>query len=929
MKISNKLTLAVGVAIFLSACTPDMTTNESLAQAKVFSEKHDNNSAIIVLKNAVRIEPKNSNVRFELGSAYFAQGDYLRAEKQLEEAEKLGSDNKFLITYLVQIKVKLNKFDYVYQIAEQSGTYPEATQVIVLTYAGISAIHQNKPEQAKKYIERAISISDDSIYGNIGKVYLSHSGSNYQNGLTSVDELLVSSPNFAEAILLKGYLLQALEKFDIAAKTFEKYAKLRPKDIQVKFFIAQNYVYAENFKAAEPYVDFLLKISENHPLANQLKAEIEYSKENFKVAMDHAITSFQQDSSFHLAKIVAGISAYKLGDIEQAYQYLFSIKDLLSPEHLIRKLIIDLQLKLGYDIEAVAGLQLLVDLNAVDSSMLTMASNQMITSGNIKAAQELLQSSIAIDTSTPIELAKQAIIQLRLNQAEQGIARLEQALKLDPELAFAEQGLAVGYLAKKQFAKALIIAKKWQANDAKKVQGYLLESAILGKQEKETAAQVLLNKVLILDGNNVAALFKLAIYAHKNGNTQQAFDYYTQVLILQPQHIRTIINFNRLITSTVKNGDEFTNRAIDFYKKQLALQPKNNSTKLGLASIFKIAKRFEAAIKLLQEIANSKTPLKGIEIALGDSYKNQGNWTAAITEYQKFVDANPKNLAIAHKLFTLFEQTNQLEKAITQIDKTLVEYQDNAGLLLLKSFYQSKLKMMQSQSDLAKIKANEATKNHWLLDKTLGNFAYNRKDFKISAKFYRDAYAKKSNDDNVINWSKSTHLRGDKRAALTILERHIKNLGDDNVANIVKIMLGGAYLKSGEQLKAKEIYKSIIKTEPTSIIALNNLSYIELQQKNIQQSLNYAEQAVSLTKNNAIIIDTYAQALVANKQLELAIEQYDKAIALDVNNTEFRIHMAEALIIDQQTNVAKSLLISVKTNNKQEQARIKLLLNKL
>ena len=214
MKINNKLTLAISMAISLTACSPNMTSDEYVAQAKVALEDGDTNSAIIALKNAVRIEPKNPNVRFELGAAYLAQGDYSGSEKELEKAEELGSDNESLMTYLVQAKIKLNKFDYVYQLVEQVDTLTDSDQVMLLTYAGIAAIHQNKDQLAKEYIEDAISISEDSIYGTIGKAYLSHSDNNYRNGLRTVDELLNSQPNFAEAVLLKGYLLQASEQFD-------------------------------------------------------------------------------------------------------------------------------------------------------------------------------------------------------------------------------------------------------------------------------------------------------------------------------------------------------------------------------------------------------------------------------------------------------------------------------------------------------------------------------------------------------------------------------------------------------------------------------------------------------------------------------------------------------------------------------------------
>jgi putative PEP-CTERM system TPR-repeat lipoprotein len=858
-----------------------------------------------------------------------AQGDYFNAEDELEKAESLGSNNVMLIADLVQVKTKLNKFDYVYGIAEQSRSYPDEQQVIILTYAGISAIQENKLEQAKDYIEQAISISEDSVYGAIGKAYISHSGHQYKNGLATVDELLDSNPDFAEAILLKGYLLQAAKEFESAATTFLQYLKLRPKDVQVRFFIAQNYVFATDYEAAEPYVEQLLKIAEFHPLANQLKAEIAYSKKDYKLAKDHAVISFQQNNNFNISKIIAGISAYKLGDFEQSYQYLISLKDVLPPQHLVRKLIIDLQFKLGYDIEAVSELQSLVDLDAVDSNMLTEASNKMLASGNIEAAQELLQSSINLQGSSPIELTQQGVTQLRLNQAEEGIARLEQALKLDPELAFTEQSLAIGYLEHKQYDKALAIAKKWQLSNDTKIQGLLLESMVLDKQLDVEGARQLLIQVLEVDENNSTALYKLGTYAYQGNDIELAFNYYTEVIKQNPQHIRAMVNLLRLIGSNVDKGGNYTQKGMDFYSAEIAIKPEDNSIKLGLAFINKIAKNNDVSIELLQEIANSTTPLKGIEVVLGDSYKEQGDLPAAIEEYQSFVDANPKSLSVIKKLLITYEQTGQFDKALLQVQENLKNNKGHAGLLLLKAYYQSLLLMKVSLTDIANLKTNENISNHWLLDKTLGNIAYNEKNFKDSVKFYARAYSKDANDVNLVNWSKSVALNGNKKKAISILENHIKSLSEDQNTDTVQLMLAGAYLSDGSYSKAITEYESILKSDANHVITLNNLSFLELNKGNKEKALSYAEKAVSLADQSPQVIDTYAQALIANKQFTLALEQYDKALVLDSSNVELSINKAEALTLSNQSNEAKLLLLSIKTNKKSEQERITQLLNNL
>jgi len=898
MKTYNKIALAVSLVLSISACSPKVTTEQYLAQAKNFIEKHDDNSAIIALKNAVRLDAKSAEVRFALGTAYLSQGDYKNAEKELEKAEKLGSNNTSLLSNLVQAKVKLNKFDYAYQAVEKSQLQLDSDQVVILTYAGIAAIHQNKLEKAKEYIERAISISDDSVYGQVGNAYLSHSENDFKAGINTVDKLLVKDPGFAEALLLKGYLLQASELFSEAAETFEKYSKLRPKDITAHFFIAQNYVFAQNYTAAEPQVDLLLKFSKDHPLANQLKAEIEYSKGNYKSAKEYAETSFQQNDSFNISKMIAGISAFKLGDLEQAYQYLISLKDKLPPQHLVRKLILNLQFKLGYNVEAMDELKSLVSLNEADPAMLTMASNQMLASGDVSSAEDLLQMSIDLKSDNPLEISKQGVTQLRLNQPDKGIETLENVLKLDPDLAFAEQSLAIGYLANGQYEQALVIAKKWQGSDddqTKKIQGYLLEANVLEQQKKLSEAKAFFNKALALDNNNIAALYKLAVFAHTEDDINQAFSYYTQVLKQQPDHKRSIINFNRLITLSIKENKSLANKAIDFFQGELKEHSNNNYLKMSLAYIYTLNKNNLAAIELFKEIKNSQQPLKGIEIAFGDSYQALGEWQEAEKSYKKVVENEPNNLKAINKLLTLFEQLKQFDKALAQVEKSSRFNKDNIGFVLLKIYYQSLLHITPENQDLAQIKSDNKMSNHWLFDKTQGNLAYNKKDFNSAAQFYASAYKKQNNSLNAINWSKSVALKGHKKEAIQILENFLKSVNDQQPAVVAKIMLAGAYLNINELDKASVIYKEVVKVVPKNIIVLNNLSYIALQSKQVKESLEYAEQLIKLVDNNAAIIDTYAQALAANKQYDKAVEQYDKALKLSNNNAEIAAHKAEIL----------------------------------
>jgi len=923
LRSGYKIITTIFLLMSIISCSDSTTVEEYLAQAEQFTAKKDYNSAIIALKNAVRLDINNSNVRFKLAASYLEQGDYLSAEKEFEKAEQLGASNEFLYAKLAETKVKLYKIDEVYPLVDKAINASDDELVVVLTYAGIAALHEENSEKAKDFIDRAIGISENSAYGQLGRVYLSYSDADsYSQGLATVDELLVNNPNFTEALLLKGYLQQNSQQFEQAAKTFKQYSKLRPKEVQIHFLIAQNYVSAQKFDLAEPEVDFLLKVSERNPVANQQKAQIAFSREDYQNAKEHAVVAIQQNDNLTLSRIIAGVSSYKLADYEQAYQHLITIKDKVAANNMVSKLLIDLQLRLGYDADALSTLRSQQGMSEADASLLTSASYQFLKSGDVEAAQELLAMSIELNSQNPEEIAKQGILQLKLNQTGEGLKILEQALKLDPESSIAEQGLAVGYLADNQDEKALEIAKKWQADGDKAAHGYILESTIRHKEQRFDEAKALLEKAIELDVVNVAALYKLALYAHQDKDKNLAYQYYTRAIKRQPQHTGAVRNFIRLLAG----NKDLTTTAIKFYQAEIQQKPENNHLKLALAYIHRVNNEHQLSVDLFKQILASTEPLTGSEIALADSYRLLGQWDMAIENYRKFYLDNPENLTAAHRLFSAYEQTKQIDKALELVEKALNYHQENNGLVLLKTYYQSLLRVEASTADLETLQSDEATQQHWLLDNIQGNLAYNIKDFSAASRHYQNAYAKQASAANAINWSKVEGLRGDIHKATEILQQHLK-LEPESIAT--KVMLAGAYLKSEQTIQAIGLYKEILSLDAKNIIALNNLAFLELENNNATQALNYAEQAVKLAPNNAGVLDTYAQALVANQKIESAIAEYDKALSYAKGNAEISIHKAQALIASNQYGPAKETLLSVTNMTNKEKAQIKALLAKI
>ena len=81
----------------------------------------------------------------------------------------------------------------------------------------------------------------------------------------------------------------------------------------------------------------------------------------------------------------------------------------------------------------------------------------------------------------------------------------------------------------------------------------------------------------------------------------------------QPQHARSIVNFNRLVAFSITKDKNLVNKAINFFQKELDKHKSNNYLKMNLAYIYQLNKNYAEAINLFTEIEQSENPLSGVD----------------------------------------------------------------------------------------------------------------------------------------------------------------------------------------------------------------------------------------------------------------------------------------------------------------------------
>jgi putative PEP-CTERM system TPR-repeat lipoprotein len=896
-----KIAAILSIAIGLSACSEQKTTEEYIAASKVYIQNFEYGTAIVELKNAVRQAPNNAEARYYLAKAYTEQGSYVSAEKELDKAGQFGFEMELLLPDLIFVKSKLNKAEEVHALMENVDSLNDEQYIIVLTYAGITALNNKELEKAEDYIAQANSISETSLYSKMGAAYLFHAEDNFSKGIEIIDTVLGESPDFTEALLLKGHLLFSSEQFIQANEVYTKYRQRHPLADYVRFFEVNSLISAEEYEAADVKATELLKRFNNSPLAHQYKAQIEYQKKNYGDARSFANVAAQQGDEFMLAKMIAGVSSYQLGDIEQAHGYLNQIEKYLPPSHPIRRLLASIKIKLGYSDEVIDTLSTLEGLTTSDADLFQSSSIELIKMGDFENAIKLLEKASIIAPENASVAAQKGMLKISQND-KKGIASLEHALNLDPNLKEVEFSLAIQYLDNGEEKKARSIATKWIASQDNQASGYLLLGIIHSNKNLSSKAEENYQKVLAIEPENYTALFYLADIAERADRLLDAVDYYQKVVTILPEHKSAIQRLSRL---QLKQNN--TSENVEFLSKLAVKHPENIILALGLAQNLRLNNELKKAITLLENLSDRAKSSQQYWAILGDNYLQARNYTEAKECFKEVLALNPNHFVAHLRLIGILEAERLYKQALKNTVSSLERFEHNTRLLILKANFE----LLTGDLVSAKKTVNylqEKKVSHHLINKLIGELALVDKDYPTAIENYNELYQKSPTALNVMLLARALSFNGQKAEAAQTLEVYLAGMIKDHK---VRMLLAELYMQFDEAKAIKHL-EIINQSEQNNAVVLNNLAMLELKRARPELALFYAEQAFELKPGIHQISDTYGAALVTVKDFDSAITVLVSAIKQGSEAESTYVNLTRAYLATGKTDKVKALLDSIK-----------------
>lgn len=161
----------------------------------------------------------------------------------------------------------------------------------------------------------------------------------------------------------------------------------------------------------------------------------------------------------------------------------------------------------------------------------------------------------------------------------------------------------------------------------------------------------------------------------------------------------------------------------------------------------------------------------------------------------------------------------------------------------------------------------------------------------------------KSHPDHAEAWHGLGVIRLQSGRADPAID-NLRKAVDAGGSTVVKSNLGVALCAAQRFAEAADVYRALVKDDPTAVSSLGNLGQILNQLRAFAEAADVLQKALQLAPGNARLHHQLAMALAECQRLDAAQAHFEKAVALDPGRCEFHCDLGALLLKREQIQQA-------------------------
>lgn len=809
--------------------------------------------AVIAFKNGIQNSPTNYDLRLALGSAYLSIGQSLPALKELEKALELTQiPSSDLLGKLARALYLSNNFVRLIQLQESS---PEENLPHEFHYfVGLSYQMLGDPQLGLGELRYLSGLSPASVVSNIALAYLKLSDGKTDEALSILENESLADSAEPELFWLKTQLFLSNNDYEKAAYSIQKYLDIYPNELRGVTLALHISLVQEKYDDVRRLSDALISMKPSSGFANFVKALLKFNTGDFKSAKVLADKSIGNQYDNVPSRLLLTYINFALTDFEQSYNNYLKIDSQLQDDHPSKKLKGVLQIALGYQEKAIKTFSNSVNLEPKDLNFLNQTAIQLFRNEQVSDAKSFVELTSSFQHNNLESTILQTHAGLLVNN-QSAQKMLDDILESNPNSLFARLSKIDLLVEQGQLSEAMRLLKEWKKSYISPPL-LLAEAYIHFSQNQVESAEILIEKVIELEPENIPANLYNVGKLIDQGEIEQSIKKLSEILNLKPNNLRAL----SLLNETCLRSRDLAcfKKYINFWAAQkLGDQGKKN---LLTSQIDRLLNKGELnlALDVLAEYSSLKVPESiweltyQLRIKLNELLKNE---TEAFRLASQWLEKSPTSEKAFFNVISLSIKQEKFADCASLSRARNKSYRDRDLVELLGAYCLG----MSNDKESALLRLDNFKTNDARLSalrfELMSNIFLSKNDYANAFDTFENSFSLSPSVSVSKNWIKSALLINKVDRVVAALERN-EEITDRDIE--LRLFIANYYLDKNID-KSGEYYESILESDPKHIYSLNNLAWIKMKQSFLEDSQKLIDKAIELEANNTVILRTAAE----------------------------------------------------------------------
>lgn len=889
-----KFCAIVTACFLLVACGQEKTPQAHMARAEAALAQGDNATAVIELKNALKLDRGNSRGRLLLGLAYFDMGDMQSAEKELLEAgdQQDAADHSRQQGALARVWVELGKFDDVLTMGLVR--LDDTALANVLAAKAQAYMARSDLASARQRVERALDTDDNSVYGRYTKARLYAVEGEQARALEVLEQLVAGTPEYAQAWGLRAALEAQRGNQEAADEYYSQALSISPNNLLFRLNRAFARLQAQKYDAAKKDLDALLKVVPQSTRVNYALGILHFQQGNYRDANGALLIAEADKFDMPEVLLYLGMANIQLGDVDRALGYVREYQALNEDSIVARRLLATLLVSRGKFREAEQHARYVLEQYPQDSAALNALASALISQGRTEDAIATLSRVVELNPDSPEAQLRLGASYAIAGRSEEAVDLIESTVALDPESGKPDAVLVFTHLRNDDYDAALEAARDFIERQPDSPTAHVMEGLVRKQMGESDLAEEAFKRASELEPGHPGANHQLAALAVAEGDLDRARAYYESVLEAHDNPQPTL-----LAAAALEGYAREFDAMVGLLQRTIELYPQSLKPRVALARYYLASGQAEKVPVVLADLPPEQAAEPPVLRATAMSRATLGEYAeaeVALEQLAAAVDPSVKDLQLQAYVQ---ERQGQLDEAAVFLERAVELEPENATLqLALGRLAFSRKDDPALAASMARL--DEMAPGNPMVLQLKAAVARRDGDQARALALLQQVQDQQPSPAGVVNLVQQYDLMGDREASRELLESWA-DASEDNAGAIG--MLAMRYQEDGDYKAAVGKYEEYLERDPDNIVANNNLAWL-LKDSDPERALQLARRASELTNGQPQVEDTLAMVLAAAGKYDEAAEILRNLVASQPDNGSFRYH--QAVVLNQQGQTAKA-----------------------